>query len=201
MLRTSCLALMLALTVAACGNDDTPTTPSTANTAPKFTATLSPANEVPAVSNADVSGSGVATITLNLTKDSAGNITAATADFQVNMNGFPAGTTLTGAHIHPGASGTTGGVVWNSTIASGDVVLANGRRIVFKVEPQRHGCGDARPGDHQQPCGLLFQHPHDDQRRRRRPRSARALELVPERICVGAAFSRQLSESVKKHDV
>lgn len=122
MLRRSCFALMLVFAAAACGKS-TPTAPS-ASPAPRFTATLSPANEVPAVTNADASGSGVATITLNTTKDAAGNITAATADFQVNMSGFPAGTTLTGAHIHPGAAGTNGAVVWSTGITSGEIVLA-----------------------------------------------------------------------------
>ena len=122
--RLSCLALVVGLVASGCSKSTT--SASTTAAPPKFTATLSPANEVPAVTNADATGSGVATITLNVTKVSAGNITAATADFVVTLTGFPAGTTLTGAHIHPGVAGTTGGVLVSTTLASGEVVLANG---------------------------------------------------------------------------
>jgi hypothetical protein len=57
------------------------------------------------------------------TKDAAGNITASTADFQVTLQGFPPNTVLTGAHIHPGATGVAGSIIWNTTLASGEVVL------------------------------------------------------------------------------
>ena len=113
---------------AACGSKTASTTPSTtaaANTV-TFTAALSPANEVPAVTNADAAASGTATVTLNLTRDSAGTITAATTTFQVNLTGFPANTSITGAHIHPGASGTNGGVLVSTTLTSGEIVLGNG---------------------------------------------------------------------------
>ncbi len=78
------------------------------------------------LTNADATGSGTVTITMHNTKDAAGNITAATADFTVTLSGFPAGTTLTGAHIHPGAAGVAGGVIWNLRLAAGEIVLANG---------------------------------------------------------------------------
>ena len=127
MLRRSCLAMMLALTVAGCSNNDsTTTTPAPTNVQPKFTATLAPTNEVPPVTNADATGSGTATITLTTTKDAAGNVTAATADFVVNLSGFPANTTLTGAHIHQAAAGANGSIVVNTTLANGAVVLTSG---------------------------------------------------------------------------
>ena len=129
--RLSCFALVVGLAVSGCSKSTT--SASTTAAPPKFTATLSPANEVPAITNADSTGSGVATITLNVTKDSAGNITAATADFAVTLTGFTAGTTLTGAHIHPGAAGTTGSVIVNTTLASGEVVLANGAGGINKT--------------------------------------------------------------------
>lgn len=116
---------LLAVLAVACGSDSSPTSPSAA-AAPRLTAQLSPANEVPAVTNADASASGGVTVTLNVTRDAAQNITAATADFQVNMTGFPAGTTLTGAHIHPGRAGVNGGVIVNLAVAAGEFVLANG---------------------------------------------------------------------------
>ena len=123
-LPLSALALGLTLAAFGCGKD-TPATPTPAPD-PKFTATLSPANEVPAVTNADASGSGTVTITMHNTKDAAGNITASTADFTFTLSGFPAGTTLTAAHIHPGAAGANGSPVWNLGLVSGANVLANG---------------------------------------------------------------------------
>lgn len=128
MKASAMIAVVLSLFVAACSKDSTPapsTTPTTPQP-PRFTATLLPANEVPAVTNADASANGNATITMQTTKDSAGTITAATVDFSVTMNGFPAGTTVTAAHIHEGGSGVSGGVKINTGISSTDVTLANG---------------------------------------------------------------------------
>jgi hypothetical protein len=60
------------------------------------------------------------------TKDSAGNVTAATATFVVNLSGFPANTPINIAHIHQAAAGVNGSIVVNSQIAAGQVVLTNG---------------------------------------------------------------------------
>jgi len=117
-------AFALGLTIAAFGcGKDTPATPTPAPD-PKFTATLLPSNEAPTpVTNADATGSGTVTITMHNTKDAAGNITASTADFTVTLQGFPPNTVLTGAHIHPGAAGAAGNVIWSTTLASGEVTL------------------------------------------------------------------------------
>lgn len=127
----------IAVLLAACGSSSSPTSPSTTTTTNPnqitYTATLLPANEVPAVTNADASGSGTVTVRLNLTRDASNAITAATADFTVTLSGFPANTTLTGAHIHPGAAGSTGGVVVNTGLANGEVVLANGSTTFSKT--------------------------------------------------------------------
>ena len=122
--RLSSLVLLVGLFAAGCG-DDSPTTPTPAP-APKFTVALSPANEVPAISNADQTGSGTATLTLNATKDAAGNITAATMDATVSVTGFPAGTALTASHIHPGAAGANGGILVSLGLAAGEVTFATG---------------------------------------------------------------------------
>jgi hypothetical protein len=115
------LALGLAFGAAACGDSETSPSPASA---PRFTAPLLPANEVPPITNAEASGTGTATITINTTRDGSGNITAATADFSVSLSGFPGGTTLTNAHIHPGAAGVNGGVALGAGITSGEVVLS-----------------------------------------------------------------------------
>lgn len=123
----TCRTLFLALTLAvfAAGCDDEPTTPSSTNN-PRFTAGLLPSNEVPPVTNADQGATGTATVTFNLTRDGAGNITAATAEFTVQLQGFPAGTTLNAGHIHTGAAGVNGGIVWDIPFAAGDVALPSG---------------------------------------------------------------------------
>jgi hypothetical protein len=60
------------------------------------------------------------------TKDASGNVTGATATFAVNLSGFPAGTPINLAHIHPGVAGVNGGALVNLGLGSGEVVLANG---------------------------------------------------------------------------
>jgi hypothetical protein len=116
--------LVFGLTLSAC-DGDTPAAPTPGSTT-RFTATLLPANEVPAIVGAEAAGSGTATITLNLTKDSLGYATAATFDFTVTAAGFPNGTTLTGAHIHGGSAGTNGGILVSLGLAAGEVSFANG---------------------------------------------------------------------------
>ena len=125
MKRLSVLAVALALVAVGCGSSSSTTSPSTA-LPPIFTAALSPANEVPPVTNAESGVVGAATITLNTTKDGAGNITAATATFAVTLSGFPAGSTINIAHIHEGASNCACPVVVNTSLAAGQVTVSNG---------------------------------------------------------------------------
>jgi CHRD domain len=107
MKRFAMLALVLIFGMSC---DDSPTTSSDPNVA-RFTAILLPSNEVPAVTNADASASGTMQLTMTVTRDSSSNITGATYDFVVNMTGFPANTTLTGAHIHNAGPGVNSGIV------------------------------------------------------------------------------------------
>ena len=122
MKRFSGLVVALAFVAAGCGSSSTsPSAPSK----PTFTATLSPANEVPPITNAEASGTGTVTATFDTTKDAAGNLTAASVTFVVNLSGFPAGTSVTAAHIHKGAPGVAGAVVISANV-SGSNALANG---------------------------------------------------------------------------
>jgi hypothetical protein len=130
--------LAIALVAGACDDNDTttpnnpssPTSPTSPTTPPStvvFTAQLAASNEVPPVSNADANGKGTATITIHAMRDGSGAITSgSTVDFAVTLSGFPAGTVLTAAHIHPGATGTTGGVAVSTGLAAGEVTLADG---------------------------------------------------------------------------
>jgi hypothetical protein len=121
--RASIVLVALALAgVPACSS-----TPATgASLTATFTQALSPANEVPAATGAETSASGNATITLTYSQDSAGNVTSATANFQVSLSGFPATTVITMAHIHQAAVGVSGAIVVDTGLASGTVTLTNG---------------------------------------------------------------------------
>ncbi len=110
----------------ACGSS--PSSPS--NTLPTtivFTAALNPANEVPPITNADSTGSGTGTFTLNLTRDSAGAITAAKATFVFSLTGFPAGSQVILTHIHTGGPGVSGSPIVNSGLtAANAIAMPNG---------------------------------------------------------------------------
>ena len=129
MKRFSVLSVVHGVLVAGCGTSTSPSAP----VKPTFTADLRPSNETTAVTNAEASGSGTATITFDVTKDAAGNILTSNATFVVNMSAFPAGTAITGAHIHPGAAGTAGSVIISTALAAGEVVLASGSGSFTKV--------------------------------------------------------------------
>lgn len=115
--------LVLGSLAAACGGN-TATAPSTASAA--FTATLLPANEVPSVTGTEAGGSGTATVTFNLTKDSAGTVTAATMNVTVTATGFPTGTALTASHIHSAPAGVNGGIVISFGLTPGEVNFPTG---------------------------------------------------------------------------
>lgn len=124
MKRLPVLAVAFALLAAGCSSSTSPSTSSP--TKPTFTAALSPANEVPPVTNAESTGSGTATITLDTTTNSSGQITAATATFVVNLSGFPAGASMNIAHIHQGANTCACPVVVNTGLTAGNNVLTTG---------------------------------------------------------------------------
>ena len=119
MRRVGFLLMILAL-VAGC-DDDNPNGPSGGPIV--FTAQLSPANEVPPVSNAESSGRGFALITFNVPRDSSGAVSGAgTVTFEIQSTGFPDGTQAILAHIHPGAAGVNGSVLVNTGLTAADPI-------------------------------------------------------------------------------
>ena len=124
--RALAAALLMVLTLGACGDDDNPAGPSPQPGSFTFVTTMSPGNEVPPVTNADGGGMGTVTVTLLVTRDGSGSITGGTANFTANLSGFPGGTVLTGAHIHQAPAGQNAGIAVNTGLASGEVTLTNG---------------------------------------------------------------------------
>ena len=116
MKRLAIAVSMLAIGAAGCGSS-TPTNPSTFKV---FTVQLLPANENPPISNSENVGRGTAVITIHNDTN--------TVDFSFSLNSFPANTTVTVAHIHPGATGQNGGALIGVSGLSGSspLVLANG---------------------------------------------------------------------------
>jgi hypothetical protein len=129
MKRVAMLALVLAFGMSC---DDSPTSPSDPNVA-KFTAILLPSNEVPAITNADATASGTMQLTMTVTRDAANVITGATYDFAINFTGFPANTTLTGAHIHNGPATVNMPVVVGLPLTASDVAVPTGQGTLTKT--------------------------------------------------------------------
>jgi hypothetical protein len=70
-----------------------------------------PSNEVPAITGLNASASVL--VTLDVTRDSSGNITSGALMFDASYQ-FPGSVTFTGFHIHTGVAGVNGPVVLDS---------------------------------------------------------------------------------------
>ena len=121
-LRGVAVAMLMAF-VAACDNDS-PTRPSSETA--KFTAQLSPTNEVPPVSGPESTASGTVTIELAIERDAGGAVSTAIASFQMQVSNFPLTSTITMAHIHRGAVGVNGLIVVDTGVSTGLFPLAAG---------------------------------------------------------------------------
>ena len=112
------------LAVSACDDNGT-TAPSAAPVV--LSAVLQPANEVPPVPGSESTGHGAMQVQFDLTRDAGGSITAATGTFYVQLTGYPPGTTIVGAHIHPGVAGINGPVIISTGLATANTrTLDNG---------------------------------------------------------------------------
>ena len=121
MIRSTFVVLAACVFLTGCGDDDaSPTSPS--NQPLVFSAILSPANEVPPVGNAESGGRGAAQIVFNVDRNASGAITAATGTFYFQLTGFPEGTTVVGAHIHPAPAGVNGPVAISTGLTAANTV-------------------------------------------------------------------------------
>ena len=120
-----------------------------------FTATLSPTNEVPAITNAESKGSGEVTVVLHLTRDAAKVITAATADFKGSVKGFPAETALTAGAYSSWRGGSERRARGESDDEGRGSDPDERGRFVFEDGCDGNASGGA--GDRQRPGELLLQ--------------------------------------------
>jgi hypothetical protein len=126
--------LTLALSVAATGCGSNSPTPPTSNssgqnmtTTTTYAIDLKSSNEKPnPVTNSEAPATGTANITLRVTRDPSNAFVSASADFNVTMQGFPAGSIITQSHIHSGDASNSGGIVVNTGLAAGEAPLTNG---------------------------------------------------------------------------
>ena len=89
---------------------------------------LSPANETPPI--AGLNATGLAALTFTVNRDGSGNITSATINFLVTA-AFTGSVTVTGLHIHEGVATTTGSVVFNTGLSSGNsLAFASGSGLI-----------------------------------------------------------------------
>jgi hypothetical protein len=110
------LAVCLVTAVAGCGSNST--SPTSSNLV-VFTVSLLPSNETPPITNAENVARGTAVITIH--KDTNA------IDFAVSVNSFPAGSSLTAAHIHNGPVGVAAGVFVGTNLNAGNApALVNG---------------------------------------------------------------------------
>src|SRR5688572_10931981 len=130
MTRSILIVLAACAVIAAC--DESPTAPTTHPLV--FTATLSPANEVPAVANAEASGSGAAQIQFDVTRDAANTITGGTVRFYFEIHNFPNDTRAIGAHIHSAPAGVNGPIVVDTGLSAATPVTLANRAAEFRSQ-------------------------------------------------------------------
>jgi uncharacterized protein (TIGR03437 family) len=93
-----------------------------------FVAAMSPANEVPPITDYDASGTAV--LYAHVMRNAAGQIVSGSVDFLVLAN-FPAAATGTGLHIHAGPAGANAGVTVNTGLnATNTLALTAGRNVI-----------------------------------------------------------------------
>lgn len=135
---------LFGLTLALCACETDATDPSKQPIV--FTAQLTTGAETSFPGPSEAGGSGTATISMILPRDSSGNVTGrGTANFQYTLTGFPPGTEIRLAHIHIGPAGVAGGIRVDTQLSPATaVILSNGSAVINatdKVVEQVDGQG------------------------------------------------------------
>ena len=90
-----------------------------------MTTAMLPTNEVPPITTLNAYGSG--TITVNPSRNAAGNPIGASVNFTIDYF-FPAAVTIRGLHIHEGPAGQNAGVVIDTGLSATNIIVAPGGR-------------------------------------------------------------------------
>src|SRR5690349_8686502 len=96
-----------------------------------FRGNMTPANEVPPITNESQNATGRATITFHLRRNTAGAIVSGVVDFDIDYN-FPVPVTVRGLHIHEGAAGVNGPVRIDTGLSATSTVDAQGTGNIFR---------------------------------------------------------------------
>lgn len=96
-----------------------------------FRGNLSPANEVPPVTNESAEATGKATVAVHVRRADDGTIVSAVVDFDIDYN-FPVPVTVRGMHIHEGAAGINGPVRIDTGLSANNTVDLTGTGNLFK---------------------------------------------------------------------
>ena len=124
-MRSLLVAVIAAGLLTAC-DDDNPASPSGSSVT--VSALLSPANEVPPVTNAESTARGAAQVTFIVSRDSSGAVTGGTASMYFQLLDLPSGTVIRGAHIHSAPAGVNGPIVVDTGVTpTATVTLSNDR--------------------------------------------------------------------------
>lgn len=117
-----CLGALVFAAAAICGGAQT------ASNTVVLSSILLPTAEPTRPKGDDKKANAEVQITFNLTRDSGGNITAATADFVINAQQFPSGRQLVSAQVGQGPVGVAGPTVIDVGIAA--TPLTNGSALI-----------------------------------------------------------------------
>jgi|SoiMethySBSTD1v2_1073268.scaffolds.fasta_scaffold01163_30 CHRD domain-containing protein len=134
MMRSRLLVVVVAAGLLVACDDDNPTSP-TGTSIVTMSALLSPANEVPAIANAENVARGAAQITFDISRDASGTITSATATMYFQLLNLPNGTIIRGAHIHSAPAGVNGNIVVDTGVSPTNTVTLEGGRQEFTFGP------------------------------------------------------------------
>jgi uncharacterized protein (TIGR03437 family) len=86
---------------------------------------MSPGAEVNPPVPPPAGATGVTTVTINITRDAAGAVTAATMNFRGSFS-FPTSVSVVGFHIHEGAINANGPIVFDLGVNTGSAIFLNG---------------------------------------------------------------------------